>query len=275
MIECTGIGARYGGKEVLLDVSFTVTKGEFLGIIGPNGTGKTTLLKILTGVKHPSAGEVLIDGKMLSALPRKEVARIMAVVPQSTFVPPLFTVDDVVAIGRYARRVGRFTESREDRDAVDEAMRKTGTDRFRNRFMNELSGGERQEVLVARALAQEPAVLMLDEPTANLDVLHQMKILGLIDQLVCEHEITAVMVIHDLNLAARFCSRLLLLHGGGVLADGTPEMVLTSGNLAEAYQVRAAVEFNRVIFSPQVTVIGCLSDDAGNPSSIPAAMETL
>jgi len=258
MITCKDVGACYAEKTVLREVSFSVMKGEFLGIIGPNGTGKTTLLKILTGVKRVSTGEVLIDGKRLATLPRKEVARVMAVVPQSTFVPPLFTVDDVVSIGRYAHRTGRFTESREDRDAVDAAMRKTATERFRNRFMNELSGGERQEVLITRALAQEPSILMLDEPTANLDILHQMKILGLIYQLVREHAITAVMVIHDLNLAARFCSRLLLLHGGGVLADGTPEAVLTSKNLAEAYLVEAAVEFSRVIRSPQVTVIGCL-----------------
>jgi iron complex transport system ATP-binding protein len=258
MIECQHISASYAEKTVLNDISCTVTSREFLGIIGPNGTGKTTLLKILTGVKRPSSGSVQLDGRNLAALPRKAIARIMAVVPQSSFVPPLFTVDDVVSIGRYAHRTGRFSESREDRQAVDEAMKKTAVDRYRHRFMNELSGGERQEVLIARALAQEPVILMLDEPTANLDVLHQIKILSLIDQLVLEHKITAVMVIHDLNLAARFCSRLLLLHGGTVLADGTPEEVLTTENLSEAYNVKIVVEFNRIIASPQVTVIGCL-----------------
>jgi iron complex transport system ATP-binding protein len=261
MIDCTGIKASYGEKNILHGVTFTVAKGEFIGIIGSNGAGKTTLLKILTGVKKPAAGKVVLDTKDIAKLSRKEIAHIMAVVPQSSFVPPLFTVEDVVTIGRYAHRSGRFSESDADRAAVDEAMRKTGTGRFRDRYVSELSGGERQEALIARALAQEPALLMLDEPTANLDLLHRMKILHLIGQLVADHALTAVMIIHDLNLAARFCDRLLLLHDGCILAEGPPRNVLTSANLAEAYKVHAVVEYNATVCAPQVTVLGCIDNN--------------
>jgi len=240
---------------VLEGISFQVKEGEFLGIIGPNGAGKTTLLKIMTGVKRPLSGEVMLDGKNLNNLSRKEIARIMAVVPQSSFIPSLFKVEDVVSMGRYPHQKSRFAMAEEDIVAVKEAMEKTETISFRNRLIGELSGGERQEVIIARALAQDPKVLILDEPTANLDLKHQMRILGLVRTLVKEEGITAIMVIHDLNLAARFCDRLILLHNRNIHAEGKPEDVLTPKNLMEAYEVKVEVGYNASIDSLQVVVI--------------------
>ncbi len=254
MLKVQNISALYQQRMVLEKISFQLEEGEYLGIIGPNGAGKTTLLKIMTGVKSPLAGEVLVDGKNLSRLCRKEIARIMAVVPQSSFVPPLFTVEDVVLMGRYPHQKSRFANTEEDIKGAEEAMRATNTTDFRQRPVSELSGGERQEVIIARALAQEPKILLLDEPTANLDIKHQMKILGLVRSLVKEGGITAIMVIHDLNLAARFCDRLILLHNRKIQAQGEPEGVLTPQNLKEAYEVDVAVEYNPFISSLQVVV---------------------
>jgi iron complex transport system ATP-binding protein len=232
-----------------------VAEGEFLGIIGPNGAGKTTLLKVMTGVKRPLAGEILLDGKSLKDFSRKEIARIMAVVPQSSFIPPLFTVEDVVLMGRYSHQRSRFTTTEEDIRGVEESMRKTNISDFRQRPVNELSGGERQEVIIARSLAQKPKILLLDEPTANLDIKHQMRILGLVRTLVKEEGITAIMVIHDLNLAARFCDRLILLHNRKIHSEGKPKDVLTPQNLKAAYEVEVEVGYNVLIDSLQVVVV--------------------
>ncbi|MDI6794394.1 MAG: heme ABC transporter ATP-binding protein [bacterium] len=255
MLKVENISASYRERQVLEGISFQVGEGEFLGIIGPNGAGKTTLLKVMTGVKQPLAGKVMLDGKNLDSLSRKQIARIMAVVPQSSFIPPLFTVEDVVLMGRYPHQKSRFTTTEEDCQAVEEAMRKTNTTGFRHRLVSELSGGERQEVIIARALAQEPKILMLDEPTANLDIKHQMKILGLARTLVREGSITAIMVIHDLNLAARFCDQLILLHDQKIQAEGSPQEVLTPTNLAKSYEVEVEVDYKPSIDSLQVVVI--------------------
>jgi iron complex transport system ATP-binding protein len=258
MITCKNISASYKTAGILNNIDLHAAPGDFLGIIGPNGAGKTTLLKVLTGVKKATGGTVHLDNTDISTMSRKDIARKMAVVPQSTFVPPLFSVEDVVSIGRYARREKRFGESAKDKKAVEDAMHRTGSIRFRDRLISELSGGERQEALIARALAQEPQLLLLDEPTANLDVRHQISILKLISQLVTAGPLCAIMVIHDLNLAARFCNRLALLYNGGILALGAPADVLTSANLAKAYGVSAIAGHNEYINALQVTVQDCL-----------------
>jgi len=245
LLQAENLSASYRDDvPVFTRVSFSLDEGEFLGIIGPNGSGKTTLLKVITGVKKPVHGRVLLKGKDIREYRRREVARVMAVVPQSSFLPPLFTVEDTVLLGRYPHARGGFGtgETREDLRIAEDAMRETGTLHLRDRFVGELSGGERQEVLIARALAQEPRILVLDEPTANLDVKHQLRILDLVKNLVERRKLTAVMVIHDLNLAARFCTRLILLHGGGIRCHGTPEEVLTPARLKQAYEVDVRVE---------------------------------
>lgn len=255
MIALAGIYASYRDRAVLRDVSFSAGEGEFIGIIGPNGAGKTTLLKILTGVKKPSSGAVFVNGRNIATISRRETARMMAVVPQSSFVPPLFTVEDVVSTGRYAHGgARRFTVSRADAIAVEQAMLVTGCEKFRGCLVCELSGGERQGVLIARALAQQPTLLVLDEPTANLDLRHQMSVLTLIKSLVRDHGLTAIMVIHDLNLAARFCDSLVLLHNGSIISRGSVKEVLTEGNIEAAYSVSALVRHDDVINAFQVVV---------------------
>jgi len=255
MIKVENISAAYHETLVIDGISFQVKDGEFLGIIGPNGAGKTTLLKVMTWVKHPLSGKVMLDGKDISQLSRKEIAQIIAVVAQSTFVPPLFAVEDVVSMGRYAHQKSRWTMTKEDIEAVEQAMERTNTTKFCNRLIGELSGGERQEVIIARALAQKPKILILDEPTANLDIKHQMRILGLTRELVKEQGITAIMVIHDLNLAARFCDRLILLYNKKIYAEGRIEDVITPENLKATYEVEAVVENNALIDSLQVVVL--------------------
>lgn len=261
MLIAKNIRASYRDSVILDSVDLHLQRGEFTGIIGPNGTGKTTLLKVLTGVKKPLSGTVHLDNFDMTKLSRHEIARIMAVVPQSSFVPPLFTVEDVVSIGRYAHNKKRFTDTASDKAAIKKALFITGTECFRQRYVSELSGGERQEVLIARAIAQEPKVMLLDEPTANLDVRHQLKILGLIRKLVSEQSLTALMVIHDLNLAARFCDKLILLHNGKVHAAGSAEEVLTIKNMAEAYGVVAHIDHNGAAGGLQVIAVECLADN--------------
>ncbi|MEW6619131.1 MAG: ABC transporter ATP-binding protein [bacterium] len=256
MLKIDNISASYREMLVLEEISFQVEESEFLGIIGPNGAGKTTLFKVMSGVKSPLTGEVMLEGKNLRSLSRKEIARIMAVVPQSSFIPPLFTVEDVVLMGRYPHQKSRFVTNQEDIAVAEQAMRATNTTEFRYRPVNELSGGERQEVIIARALAQEPKLLLLDEPTANLDIKHQMRILRLVKGLVKENKITAIMIIHDLNLAARFCDKLILLHHHRICAQGKPEDVLTPGNLKEAYEVDVTVSYNDFIGAVQMVVRG-------------------
>lgn len=261
MLTVNNIRASYQNTVVLDNINLNIHQGEFAGIIGPNGTGKTTLLKVISGVKKPLSGTVYLDNRDINTLSRNEIARIMAVVPQSSFIPPLFTVEDVVGIGRYAHSKKRFTITASDQAAINKALVLTDTDRFRHRYVSELSGGERQEVLIARALAQEPKFLLLDEPTANLDIKHQLKILELVRKLIDSQSLTALMIIHDLNLAARFCNKLILMHNGSIQASGKADEVVTVENLAEAYGVAATVDHNTYTGSLQVTAVKCLPEN--------------
>ncbi|MBU1344191.1 MAG: ABC transporter ATP-binding protein [Proteobacteria bacterium] len=255
MIKLFNISASYQDFSVLDNVSLEISAQRFYGIIGPNGAGKTTLLKIMTRVKRPESGEVRLLDKDIRGLTNKTIAKIMAVVPQSSFIPPLFTVEEVVAMGRYPFQNFGFSDTKEDKTFVEAAIEKTGIHAFRSRMISELSGGQRQEVIIARALAQTPQILMLDEPTANLDIKHQMKILGLTASLVKKDGLAGVMVIHDLNLAARFCDQLILLHDKKILANGSPETVLTPAHLKIAYGVDTAVMENPLTRSLEVTVL--------------------
>lgn len=256
MLSVNHIWAAYEDATILEDICVHIPEGLFIGIIGPNGAGKTTLLKIMTGIKKPARGEVLLDGRDIRTLSGRDIARVMAVVPQSSFIPPLFTAEEVVAMGRYPFSRFRFSETGQDHAAVADAIRKTGIEAFKDRTVSELSGGQRQEVIIARALAQTPKLLVLDEPTANLDIKHQMKILELASALVKKEGLAAAMVIHDLSLAARFCDRLILLHDRSVLAMGVPEEVLTPVHLKTAYEVDTVIRKNPFTGALDITVLG-------------------
>jgi iron complex transport system ATP-binding protein len=239
LLTAQNLSFAYDGRPVLIEVSLAVEAGEFVGLIGANGSGKTTLLRILLGLLSAS-GEVRLYGDLLKSLDRREVARRATMVPQDTRVDFAFTAREIVAMGR-TPYLGRFTpEGMADKEAIARAMRETGVEGLAERTVTELSGGERQRVHLARALAQETRVILLDEPTANLDLAHQYEALELIREFA-QSGGAALAAIHDLSLAARFCDRLLLLSEGRIVADGRPAEVITESNLARHFALRARV----------------------------------
>ncbi len=222
------MGFRWGERWVFRDVSFSVADGELLAVMGPNGVGKTTLLRCLGGVLSPSLGSVTINGSEVSSMTRPEVARVMAYVPQ--FIQPQrMTVFDAVLLGR--RPHLSWSVSERDLNVVESVLSLLGLDRFRLRFLDRISGGERQKVAVARALAQEPSVLLLDEPTASLDMKNRIELMDIVSRVVKDHGLAAVTTIHDINGAMRFADRCLFLHDEGVELCCSPREV--TGNAIE------------------------------------------
>ena len=226
-----------GGRLVVDGVTLAPRPGETVGLLGPNGSGKSTLLRLLSGVLSPSSGVVVLDGRPLDRTPRREAARRVAVVEQHAETRTELTVRDVVALGRIPHRRAWTPASAADRAAVESALEVTGLTRMADRSWQTLSGGERQRAQIARALAQEPGELLLDEPTNHLDIQYQLDLMELVAGLA----VTTVIAVHDLNLAAMYCDRLLVLCDGRVVAEGTPEEVLTSALIFQVYGVRAEV----------------------------------
>lgn len=239
LLTAQNISFAYDGRPILERVSLTLEAGEFVGLIGVNGSGKTTLLRVLIGLL-PASGEVEICGDQLRSLSRREIARRATLVQQDTRVDFAFTAREIVAMGR-TPYLGRFTaESAVDKEAVARAMRETRTEVFAERPVTELSGGERQRVQLARAIAQETPVILLDEPTANLDLRHQLDALQLVRGFTRTNG-AALAAIHDLSLASRFCDRILLLSQGRIIAAGRPAEVITENNLSRYFALRARV----------------------------------
>lgn len=225
------------GKTILRDISLSVDDGEFLGLMGPNGSGKTTLLRCIMKYLMPDKGGVLIDAKPVHTLREKELARLLAVVPQSSQLDFTFTAYEIVMMGRLPYASSRLiSESRKDERAVREAMDRTDTWKFANRQFRSLSGGERQRVVIARALAQEPEILLLDEPTVFLDISGQFEIMDILKDLNREG-LTIIAVLHDVNLASRYCRRIALLNEGRLEIVGTPEEVFTAKNIMRTYGI--------------------------------------
>ena len=260
MIRVEDLSVALGGTPILDAVSMAVDEGEFVALVGPNGAGKTTLLRGISGVLSPDDGVVTVDGDAVGSLGARETSRRIAVVPQDTQLAFEFTVRDVVAMGRTPHR-GRFDRaSAEDHDVVERAMERTEVAGFADKPITAVSGGERQRVVLARALAQAAPVLLLDEPTASLDVNHQVRTLDLVADLVDDGR-TAVAAIHDLSLAARYCDRLVLLADGGVVAAGPPERVLERATVADAFDADAAVVDDPVTGTPAVTPLSARNLD--------------
>ena len=253
MIDVDNVSVTLGDSEVLSEVSLSVADGEFLGLVGPNGAGKTTLIRTVNGLIDPDVGCVRVDGRAVDRCTAREVGRLVATVPQDTTVAFDFPVRDIVEMGRtpHHSRFGTPTES--DREAIERALSRTDTAGFADRPVGELSGGERQRVVLARALAQETPVLLLDEPTASLDIGHQARVLDLVDELAAEGR-TVVAAIHDLDLAARYCDRIALLHDGRLVASGTPAEVLTADRVGHVFGTTVSVETDAVTGTPSVTV---------------------
>lgn len=255
MLDVESVTCYYGAMRILNEVNLSAGKGEFLGIVGPNGSGKTTLLRCISGVIKPKIGRVVMGEEDLSLLQKKELAKDLAVVSQHPKSGLSFTALEVVIMGRVPH-LGRFqSEGKKDLDIATQAMEQTNSLQFADRPVNELSGGERQRVFIARALAQEPRLLLLDEPTANLDISYQLEILNLIKAMSEKEGLTVMVAIHDLNLAAQYCDRMALLNRGEIISLGTPEDVLTPENIKKAFNVDAVVKRHEMTSSLYVTPI--------------------
>ncbi|MDG5777684.1 ABC transporter ATP-binding protein [Haloarculaceae archaeon H-GB2-1] len=266
MIDVDDVSVVLGGVEILNGVSVSVSPGEVVGLIGPNGAGKTTLLRTINGVLTPDSGSVVVDGDDVHTLPAREVGRRVATVPQDTSVAFDFPVEAVVEMGRtpYHQRL-RGTD--DDGAIVERALERTDTASLRDRPVSQLSGGQRQRVVLAQALAQETPALLLDEPTASLDIKHQVAMFDLLRTLVAEEEKAILTAIHDLDMAARYCDRLVLLADRTRQAAGVPSEVLTDDRLAQAFDVRTAVTTNPATGTPSVTPLGESQTDGAEVES--------
>jgi len=234
-----GVGGSGGGagKNVVDGISLTLAVHEMAALIGPNGSGKSTLVRLLSGYLKPGSGAVWLFGQKLSRMPRKAAARLLTVMPQNIQFESPFTVEEIIRMGSFARPEGL------DRNTTRNLLRRLDLWELRKKAVTELSGGETRRVALAQALAQKPSVLLLDEPAANLDIRYQYELMELIEELHQETGLTALVVLHDLNLAAAYASRIIMLDEGRVAADGKPQDVLTPQNLADHFGVDAAVTF--------------------------------
>lgn len=259
MLEAQNITIHYDSREAVADVSLNVTPGEVLAIIGPNGAGKSSLLRALNGSVIPVRGEVLLDGQPLQTYARRVIARKIAVVAQEAELRFPVTVLEFILGGRYAWANAWGWETDQDLAIGRRILTETELDDFGNRLMNELSGGERQRVVLARALATQAKILLLDEPTANLDLAHQAMMLRLVRNYCDAAGSAAVVVTHDVNLAAEFANRLMLLKDGRVVASGKPATVLTAELLQSVFDISVLVDAHPISGAPRITPVHAMS----------------
>ncbi len=238
------VGFAYAERPVVAAVDLQVAPGEVVGLIGPNGSGKTTLLRIISGVLGGYAGSVTLDGREVEGIPRRELARQVAVVPQESEAALPFTAREIVLMGRHAWAGGALFESRHDREIAGEALARAGAAALAGRSIRELSAGEKQRVIFARALAQEPGLLLLDEPTSFLDIRYQTELYDRVREVAATDGVSVLTVLHDLNLAAEYCDRICLLDRGRVHACGLTAEVLTYANLTAVFRTDVYVDTN-------------------------------
>ena len=247
-------GLRYGSSWALRGVDLDVPPGEMLGILGPNGSGKTTLLKLLDGILLPQEGEVLVRGKSMGTLKRGEVAKVVAMVAQENYFRFAFSVLEVVLMGRFPYLGKLQFERNEDMEIALGALRATHSLELSERSIHELSGGEKQRVLLARALAQEPGVILLDEPTSFLDLKYKKEIFDLIASLSRKEALAVVIVSHDIDLVAQYCHRVVMLKNGSVHLAGTPDQVIDAATIEEVYECAVFVDQNPLTGKPRVSL---------------------
>ncbi|NRF90266.1 ABC transporter ATP-binding protein [Paenibacillus frigoriresistens] len=252
MIKVENLSQSFREQQVLEDISFEIKQGEFLGIIGPNGSGKSTLLRLLSGIDPVKNGRVDLGGRLVSSYSRKELAKWLAVLQQDALPPVGFTVHEVVEMGRYPFQNWLGEEPADAEGLIDGIVRKLHLEPLIDRTIERLSGGERQRVSLAKVMAQQPRLLMLDEPTTFLDIGYQVQMMDYIKEWQRESELTVVAVLHDLNLAAQYCTRLMVVHNGKLAAIGTPDEIITSGLISEVYGTEPIVLQHPVNDAPQI-----------------------
>ncbi|MEZ4527139.1 MAG: ABC transporter ATP-binding protein [Desulfobacterales bacterium] len=253
-VSAENLSCALDRKRILDSLSFSVFQGDFFILIGPNGSGKTTLMKVLTGILN-AEGELRIQGKSVKDFRRRELARKIAFVPQQISDDFPFTVRETVIMGRSPRMGMLGIETQTDKDMADQVMEFTAVAHLADRHLNRISGGELQRVFIARALCQEPEILLLDEPTAFLDLAHQIQIMDMLETLRKEKNLTIVMVSHDINLAAMYGTRLMLMKQGKIVCTGTPEEVLTFSTLEQVYGCVVLVDKNPLGNFPRIVPV--------------------
>jgi len=275
MVELENVSLGYDHRAILEGVNMKARPGQILGLVGPNGSGKSTLIKGMARLIDLFAGRILIEGRELATIKRDELARLVAIVPQSPALPGAFTAFEIVLMGRTPHLGLLRYEGGRDMVAAWQAMGATQTQSFAERRISELSGGERQRLVIARALTQQPRVLLLDEPTANLDIHHQVEVLNLVSTLCREQSLTVIIALHDLNLAAQYCNRLVMLNGGHVYAEGTPADILTAPNIRDVYGVEVCVYPHPINKLPAtlITATGPATPAAGQADSMTRAQD--
>ena len=261
------VSVGIGGKEIVKEASIRVKQGEIVGLFGPNGSGKSTLLKSIYRVLKPSGGEIFLDDVELKKMPHRETAKKMAVVTQFTTLNFDFTVEEMVLMGRSPHKKPFDRDTPEDFQIVRECLKKVGMEAFSKRKFSTLSGGEKQRILLARALAQQTETLILDEPTNHLDIKYQLQTLDIIKRLGKG----VLMALHDLNLAFRYCDYVFILKNGIVVADGTPEKVITEELVRTVYEVENQIFINPISGCPMVTFLSPLPNGSPAVSFDPAA----
>ncbi|MFD1179015.1 ABC transporter ATP-binding protein [Paenibacillus puldeungensis] len=253
MIEITGVSKAYGRQHVLKDVYWRVQAGEFWGLIGPNGSGKTTLLNLISGVEQPDAGSIMLQGAPLSSYTRKSLSRKMAVLQQDGLPRVAYPVREVVEMGRFPYQDWRGREKHEDNvRLVEGIMEKLELTELADRPLSVLSGGQRQRAALGKVMAQQPELVLLDEPTTYLDLRYQIQFMELIADWQKQDGLTVVSVLHDLNLAALFCDRLLVISEGGIVAQGPPDEILTEKMIEEVFGVKSHLVVHPDTKTPQL-----------------------
>jgi iron complex transport system ATP-binding protein len=252
ILRAENVTLGYGKKTVIHDITFSVPQGSVFGIIGPNGAGKTTIFRALSRLVTPWKGAVLFRGADVGGIPRREFARKVAVIPQFRSVPPPFTVREFVSMGRYPHggRLARL--SREDDRIIEEALELLSVKDFAHTLVSSLSGGEMQRVFLAQGLVQSPELILMDEPIAHLDIGQKIKTLDLMRSLSARKGLTALVILHDLNLAGMYCDSLVMMAKGGIHAAGKPEEVLTEKNIMDVYGTPARVGENPATSKPHI-----------------------
>ncbi|MGH7896556.1 MAG: ABC transporter ATP-binding protein [Candidatus Binatia bacterium] len=267
LLRLEAVRFSYRERDVLKGISLDVGAGERFGLLGPTGSGKSTLVRLLSRVLRPSGGRISLDGRDLESYSPRDLARVVAVVPQETALDFPFSVREVVLMGRAPHLGGFGFEGDRDLAAAERAMERAGVADLGGRFFHELSGGEKQRVVIARALAQEPRVLLLDEPTTFLDIKHVVDIFELLCALSEEKGITLIVILHDLNLAALYLRRLALLKDGRILACGDPEQVLTYRNIRETYESDVYIQRNDLTGRLNVLPLGRSKNGGADPGA--------